>query len=440
MEIPQFVTTILDRLHASGYQAYLVGGCVRDMLLGRTPLDYDVTTCARPKQVKTCFSDMLTVDTGIVHGTVTVVSDGHPVEVTTFRRDGAYSDGRHPDQVVFTDSLLEDVQRRDFTVNALAYSQECGVLDYVNGRADLAARLIRCVGQPDRRFREDGLRLFRCVRFACTLQFTVEAETQKQLFAYQDDLLRIAPERIAAELKKLLVCDGIGGIDAFREVLAVVLPEIQPMFGFDQHNPYHHLDVWTHTLTAMNHVSPDLVLRLAMLFHDSGKPHCFTQSADGTGHFYGHAAISRELAEKALWRLRLERKTIQSVALLVANHDERIEETPISIKRWLNRLGEENFFRLIQLKRADNASKSPEKRQALLASMDRLESMAREMIQSNACYSLRQLAVHGDDLIGLGFRQGKEIGQWLDRLLEQVMTGELPNDRQRLLAYVEQNK
>ena len=317
-KMPCFVRQILERLNGAGFEAYVVGGCVRDALLGRQPHDWDVCTSALPQEVIECFSDYTVHPTGIQHGTVLVIQEGEGVEVTTFRTESGYSDHRHPDQVTFVHSVEADLARRDFTINAMAYSPNRGLADPFDGRRDLEKGIIRCVGEPMQRFQEDGLRILRALRFAARYKFSIEAETSRAMNDCRELLNYIAVERIFQELKGFFSGGSVRGLMLeYREIFAVFLPELRPTFDFDQRNPNHCYDVWEHTVCAVDNAAPDPVLRLTLLFHDVGKPACFTMDKAGVGHFKGHDAVSAETAKAALSRLRCDRETLRTVVTLV---------------------------------------------------------------------------------------------------------------------------
>ena len=433
IEIPQSVLDALRRLEESGAEAYLVGGCVRDALLERPLSDYDITSSALPEETEAVFRDCRIIETGLKHGTVTVLAEGIPLEITTFRTESGYSDLRHPDSVSFTRSLAEDLKRRDFTVNAMAYAPGSGLRDLFGGREDLENRLVRCVGCPDERFGEDALRILRALRFASVLDFSLEEETAASVRKNRELLRSVAAERIFVELKKLLCGPGAKRILLeYPEVFGVFLPELLPMVGFEQHTKYHVYDVWTHTAEAVSQMPAEPVDRLSALFHDAGKPASFTQDPDGTGHFYGHPAVSLQLAETMLLRLKADNETKKAVLLAVEHHDIPLEPTEKCVRRALNRFGEEGLARLLRLQRADNLAQAPEYR-GRQREIDEMEALAAELIRQGNCFSLRQLAVGGKDLIGLGFEPGPGLGETLERLLSSVMDGSLPNEKAALL-------
>ncbi len=516
---PEAAREAIHRLHEAGYEAYLVGGCVRDALLGRTPGDWDITTAALPEQVEAVFAGERMIETGLKHGTVTVLLDGLPLEITTFRTEAAYSDHRHPDAVAFTPSLTEDLARRDFTINAMAwtlentgdgslcstkasvFSDDCitqrtvpcvplekrgegledGLQDPFGGQTDLERKLIRCVGDPYKRFEEDALRILRALRFAAQLDFAIDPATADAAFALRDTLRLVSRERIAVELTKLLCGPAARRIIMeYWEILAVPLPELAPMAGLDQRSKYHCYDVLEHCAAALEAVSPEPVLRWAALLHDVGKPACFKVDEAGRGHFYGHAKAGGPIAREMLTRLRFDRDTVNRVSRLVELHDypidppvemgsegsrirnqgsgnageqilrfaqndgvgavigssaqadtlRRVEER--AVRKLIGKLGEEDFFRLLALKRADSLAHHPDYRHRT-AACDRLVALAREILAQPPCFTVRDLAINGNDLLSLGLPRGPEMGKTLNALLEAVLSGALPNRREALL-------
>ena len=434
MTMPEHVREILEALEGAGFAAFCVGGCVRDSLLGREPEDWDITTSARPEEVLALFGAEA-LPTGLRHGTVTVRRPGGHAEVTTFRRDGVYTDHRRPESVRFTDSLEEDLARRDFTVNAMALSLRGELRDPFRGREDLAAGRIRCVGEPARRFGEDALRILRGLRFAAVLGFAIEPETAAALSAARGDLAAIAPERILTELRKLLGAERPSAVlREFPEVFGVFWPELLPMVGYNQRNFHHCYDLWEHTLHALDAVPGEESLRFAALLHDVGKPECFSLGADGVGHFYGHAAKSAERADAMLARLRAPNALREEVTELIRRHDTPLPGIPeANLRRLLRRLGEGRLRRLIALQRADNLAQAPEYRAERAAGLDAVLERLDAILAEDACFSLRQLAVNGRDMLALGLR-GREIGGALDFLLNEVVEGRLANEREALLG------
>lgn len=432
-DLPQGAAFIIKRLNACGHQAYVVGGCVRDSLLGIAPKDWDICTSALPEEMQAVFRDQHVVETGLKHGTLTVVIDHVPYEVTTFRVDGEYTDHRHPDAVTFVTDVREDLARRDFTVNAMAYHPETGLVDAFHGQEDLAAGVIRCVGEAERRFDEDALRILRALRFASTYGFAIEEHTAAAVHSLKATLTDVAAERIRVELAKLLCGKGVGGIlRAYHDVICQVLPQLAPMVGFEQHTPFHKYDVWEHTVRAVEAVLPTEVLRLTMLLHDSGKPAAFTLDENGVGHAYGHHKISAQIADEVLSALKVDNATHQRVLLLVEHHDWPLSTERTLLKRRLHKLGEEALRQLIQVQRADAMGKGTQTAEEIESRIAALSQAVEELIASQPCVTLKDLAVRGGDLIQVGMK-GKAIGQCLDYLLNEVMAERLENDRQTLL-------
>ena len=437
IRIPENVQYLIDTLESHGFEAYAVGGCVRDGLMGAVPKDWDICTPARPQQTARLFAAHPMHNAGIQHGTVSVILDHQPYEITTYRVDGGYSDHRRPDAVSFVGSLREDLSRRDFTVNAMAYHPRRGLVDPFGGEADLRAKIIRCVGDADGRFREDALRVMRALRFAATLGFSIEPGTSEAIFRNQDLLRSIAAERIAAELSRLLTGDGVQAVLLdYAPVLGVVIPEINAMTGFEQNNRYHHLDVWRHTAAAVAAAAgrgpDDTVLRLAVLLHDIAKPSCYTET-DGVGRFHGHQKAGAVMAGDILRRLRYDNRTVRAVTRLVLYHDAPIPSGGKGVKRWLNRLGEDLFRLLLEVKKADVQAHAPWCRAELLAELGRASDTLEEVMAQRQCFQLKDLAVNGRDLIALGVPEGAAIGGVLGQLMELVLDERLENERESLL-------
>lgn len=434
MEIPGHVRSVLEALESAGHEAWCVGGCVRDELSGRKPEDWDAATDALPEETLSIFGGRA-LPTGLKHGTVTVRTPGGPVEVTTYRLDGAYHDHRRPDSVTFTRSLEEDLARRDFTVNAMALNLRGEPRDPFGGRADLERQVLRCVGEPDRRFEEDALRILRGLRFAAVLGLEIESETAAAIRRNREGLRDIAAERIQVELFKLLPGERAAEVlRGYADVFGVFWPELLAMVGFKQRNRHHCYDVWEHTLHALDAAPGDLVLRCAVLLHDVGKPACFTVDGAGVGHFYGHPAISRELADGMLRRLKCAAEFRETVVRLVEWHDRNFPRTEKGIRQALRDLGEKDLRRLIQVKRADNLAQAPAYRH-WQKELDLAEEILDKLLAEEACFSLKQLAVRGTDLLDLGL-SGPAVGEALEGLLDKVIDGELPNQREALLEEV----
>ena len=433
IQIPPHAERILTLLNQAGYKAYVVGGCVRDALLSRTPKDWDICTSALPDEMERVFQGFRVVETGLKHGTLTVVLDGIPYEITTFRVDGAYTDHRHPDGVTFVTDVREDLARRDFTVNAMAYHPAEGLIDAFGGQEDLQRKVIRCVGQPEERFREDALRILRALRFASVYGFTIDEETAKATHKLKETLNLVAAERIRAELGKLLCGQGCSDIlRAYRDILGQILPQLIPMFDFPQCTPHHRFDVWEHTVRSVENVPATEVLRFAMLLHDAGKPATFTRDESGVGHFCGHAACSEKIAEAVMTRLRMDKATAQRVILLVKHHDIDLSTDGRLLKRRLNQFGEEALRQLIDVQEADQLAKGTCDRAEIRASAAALRQALDALLASAPCFTLKDLAVNGRDIAALGAK-GSAIGDVLQHLLSCVMDDVLPNEKDSLL-------
>ena len=441
MELPKYVEELCGALADSGFEAYAVGGCVRDSLLGNTPHDFDLTTSALPQQMKEVFSSYTVLETGIKHGTLTVMCGGSGVEITTFRVDGKYSDHRRPDEVKFTSRLCDDLARRDFTVNAFAYSEKTGLVDLFGGISDLEKGIIRCVGEADRRFEEDALRILRGLRFAARLGFSIEQNTAKSMIKKRELLKNVSSERVFCELCGFLEGKGEAVerllID-FREVFAAVIPELSPCFDFDQRSPYHRYDVYTHIAKTVGACPPDRKIRLAALFHDIAKPVCKTTDETGVDHFYGHPKEGAKMAHRIFRRLKFDVDTMQKVCGLVEWHDDNPNLTPAGIRKAIYRVGEERYPDLFALKRADVLSQSGYRREEKLAYIQSYQKLYEEIIEQKDCLSLKKLAVNGRDLMELGIKPGKKIGQILQKLLEEVLEEPDKNKKEYLLERVKQ--
>ena len=433
--LPKAVGAALHALEKAGYEAYVVGGAVRDCLRSAAAKDWDIATSALPEQVERVFSAVPLVETGLKHGTVTVFLKGLPLEITTYRVDGAYTDHRRPDGVRFTRSLREDLARRDFTVNAMAWNPRAGLVDPFGGAADLAAGVIRCVGDPVRRFREDALRILRAVRFASVLDLHVAPETAEVVFAEKELLHAVAAERIREEMTKTL-CGAAARrvLTDFAAVLAVPVPELAPLFGFAQRNLWHDRDVWQHTVDVTAACPPEPVLRWAALLHDAGKPACFTLDGAGTGHFYGHAAESARIAADVLNRLRFDARRREEIVQLVRLHDTPVEPERKAVHRLACRVGIPAARALLTLQQADAAAQSAQGR-ARLADIRQAQALLDALERESVCLSLRDLAIRGDDLCALGLH-GRAVGTALNACLNAVVEEKCPNERAALLDFV----
>lgn len=438
IELPRKVVLIIKNLQRHGYDAYAVGGCVRDSILNRKPEDWDITTSAKPEQVKRIFRR--TVDTGIEHGTVTVLIGKDGFEVTTYRVDGLYEDGRHPKEVTFTSRLEEDLKRRDFTINAMAYNDDERLVDAFGGMRDLNYHLIRCVGDPKERFSEDALRILRAVRFSAQLAFPIEPETAEAIKSLAPNLEKISAERIQAELVKLLVSDHPERIQDACElgITKVVLPEWDDMVGVKQNTPHHKYDVAAHTVHALQNVKNDKVLRLTMLFHDMGKPVMKTTDENGRDHFKGPAIASEQIAKTVMKRLKFDNDTIRKVTKLVAYHDYRMEPTGANVRRAMHEIGVELFPYYLAVRLADTKAQSSYERRGKLENIIQIRELYRNALRNKECVTLKDLAVTGTDLINLGIAPGKELGTLLNELLDMVIEDPAWNQKGKLCDYVKE--
>lgn len=434
IHLPEDVKAILHTLQEAGYEAYAVGGCIRDSLLGRRPDDWDITTSAKPQETKALFGK--TIDTGIQHGTVTVMRHGRGYEVTTYRVDGEYEDGRHPKEVTFTASLKEDLRRRDFTVNAMAYNEKDGLVDLFGGRQDLEQKIIRCVGEANERFEEDALRIMRAVRFSAQLGFSIEERTKEAIRGHAERLRQVSAERIQVELTKLVISPNPDFLRIAWEtgITAVVLPEFDRLMEQPQNNPHHCFSVGEHTLHAMQAVRPDKCLRLAMLLHDVAKPLCLTTDAEGIDHFHGHAQKGERMAAQILKRLRYDNHTTELVSRLVKWHNVAIAPEKKAVRRAASRMGKELFPLILEVKAADLAAQSDYQRAEKQEWLEQLRSLYEEIEREGDCLTIKDLAVNGRDLIQVGITPGPQLGLALQQLLEIVLEDPEKNTREYLLS------
>lgn len=437
--IPSGAKNLILQLRYEYHEAYVVGGCVRDNLLGKEPKDWDICTSATPDEVKDVMHRMgvRTIDTGLKHGTVTAdMGPSGQYEITTFRCDGVYSDGRHPDSVEFTESIYKDLARRDFTINAMAYNG-AGLIDPFHGLNDLKAGVIRCVGNADDRFQEDALRILRALRFASVYGLRIEDQTAKAIHRNAQRLDLIAKERINSELCKILLGTNVLNVLLeFSDVITTIIPELAPCVGFEQNNKYHQYTVYEHIAHAVaNYTGSDLSVKVALLLHDIGKPCCYTEDHNG-GHFYGHGVYSHDIAEVVLDRLRFDTKTRNEVLCLVLDHDAVIEPTPKTVRRWLNRLGSRQFGQLLDVRMADILAHAEGTQESRIEKCIAIGAIMAEIIEQEQCFKLKDLAVNGRDVMGFGVGQGKAVGSILNKLLSEVMDGSIQNDRRALLTRI----
>ncbi|MBQ3512502.1 MAG: CCA tRNA nucleotidyltransferase [Lachnospiraceae bacterium] len=438
IQLPEKVEYIINTLEAAGYEAYAVGGCVRDSLLNREPDDWDITTSARPQQVKDVFPR--TIDTGIQHGTVTVMMGKEGFEVTTYRIDGEYEDSRHPKEVIFTANLIEDLKRRDFTINAFAYNHRSGIVDAFDGMTDLQNGIIRCVGEAKERFTEDALRMMRAVRFSAQLGYDIEEKTKEAIVELAPNLKNISAERIQVELVKLLQSPHPDYLRVAYELgmTKVIMPEFDKAMETPQNNPHHMYNVGEHLLHTLLEVRPDRSLRIAALLHDIAKPDTETKDNGGISHFHGHAEAGEERAAVILRRLKFDNDTINKVKKYVKYHDYKIEATPRAVRRALNKIGKEYFYEVLELKQADMLAQSTYQREEKEENLRQVTALYKEILQKQECVSLKELAVTGKDIIELGVPQGKQLGAVLQSLLEEVLENPQHNTREYLSEKVKQ--
>lgn len=429
---------MLDKINAEGFEAYFVGGAVRDFIMDKAFQDIDITTSAHPDEIKRIFSDCNVIDTGIKHGTVTVMYKNRPIEITTFRTELGYEDNRHPDKVVFCKNLSEDLKRRDFTVNSLCIDNKGEIIDIFGGIEDIKSKTLKAIGNAEERFKEDALRILRALRFASVLGFDIDKNTARAIHKCKDLILNVANERIASELRKMITGKNIRNVLLeFSDVFSVVIPELAACVGFEQHNFHHKYDVYTHIATVVEASPEKDYIRLAALFHDIGKPLCFSLDENGIGHFYSHAVKSSEIAVNTLKRLRFDNETVNKVQLLVKQHDAYIDEDSKTLKRKLNRFGEQALRDLISVQRADTLGLADEYHKRL-AHFEKLEKNLCTIVESNNCFSVKNLDINGNDIIAMGLK-GKEIGDALNLLLEAVIDEKVENCKESLINYLKEN-
>lgn len=431
MYIPPWVEECLEDLEQAGYAAWAVGGCVRDACLKQKPHDYDLCTAALPEETQKVFADRRLILAGLKHGTVGVITEGGPVEITTFRSEGTYGDNRHPDWVEFVEDVAQDLARRDFTVNAMAYSPRRGLCDPFGGREDLKNGILRAVGNPTRRFQEDALRILRGVRFAIRFQLTVEDGTMEAMKSCAPLLDHLARERVFEELCGILPLADCESLKTFAPVLTAAIPELKPMVGFDQRSLYHAYDLYTHTALVTQQVPGELALRWAALLHDVGKVPTFTLDEQGRGHFYGHDKMGAEMADSILRRLKAPTALREQAVTLIRQHMNPLQENKKLLRRRISQLGFPMTENLLSLQKADFCSKGADTREGL-AEFRRIEALLEQIRQEDSCLKLRDLNIDGNDLMALGY-EGRAIGDCLNRLFDLVLDEKLPNDRETLL-------
>lgn len=433
MKLPEKITDILRRLEKGGFEAFVAGGAVRDMIMGREPHDYDIATSARPDQIKQLFDR--TIDTGIKHGTVTVVENGIGYEVTTFRKDGEYHDGRHPKNVHFVNDIFEDCKRRDFTINAMMYNPNGCLKDYFGGVEDIKRKQIKCVGDVHIRFMEDALRMMRAVRFSAILGFDIESETADAIKKCAPLITNVSGERILAELNKILLSSNPYAVSKLHELglLKYIIPQLEKCFGEPQKNKYHIYDVGEHIMQTVKNTKCDLVLRWAALLHDVGKPSVSSVDSDGIIHFYGHHRVSCTMAEDILYKLHMDKDTIKKIIVLIENHDVRVDTAAPAVKRMMARTGEKLFLKLMDLQIADNAAKNPEYFPEKKRRIEILKEIYKEILSAGEPYRISDLVVNGRDLMRLGYKPGRIISDTLKALLDEVIINPYLNERDYLI-------
>lgn len=438
-KLPDDVVEIFTNLRVNDFNAYVVGGCVRDMILGRKPKDWDICTDATPEQIIDTLPCYKIIPTGIKHGTVTLIVHGTPYEVTTFRTDGNYSDNRHPDSVTFSSDIVEDLKRRDFTMNAIAYNPYTdGFIDPFNGRCDIMNNLIKCVGNPDDRFQEDALRMMRAIRFCSQLSFVIDMDTWQSIARNAKLIQNVSKERIRDEIDKILLSDFPEGIRSMymSGLLDYIIPELSECFKTKQNNPHHIYDVGEHTIVALEHSIKDLDIRLAVMLHDIGKPVTKSTDEEGIDHFYKHEDVSASLARKILTDLRYDNETIDKVVILISHHMDYLVADKRIVRRFLNRVGEENFFNILFLRSADISAQSIEKLE-WESEVIEIVNIVTDIKSDKECFSTKTLAIDGNDLISIGFKQGKQLGDTLKTLLDEVLEDASLNEREKLLTLAE---
>ncbi len=439
VEVPAPVNYIIQELEKCGHEAYMVGGCVRDSVLGRKPHDYDICTSATPDEILKAFPNEEIIPTGLQHGTITILINKEPFEVTTYRIDGDYSDNRRPDNVTFTKNLVEDLRRRDFTINAMAYNPKTGLIDPFNGMEDIKYKKIRCVGSAEDRFNEDALRILRAIRFEAQLGFAGFPETMFEIDRQYERLKNISVERINSEFCKIVASNQFCvELVLYLDVFSLFVPELKDMIGFQQDNPYHAYDVFDHTVHAIEKCeSDDLIVRLAVFFHDFGKPHSYQDGEDGIRHFKGHGKVSSDITDTIMKRLRFDNETRNNVVELVYYHDATFEVGKKYVKRWLNKIGEKQFRRLLEVRKADIKGQKPDYEKSRIEKVNNIESILEEILHEKECFSLKDLAVNGNDVKRtMNLKEGKDVGYWLNEILKRVIDGELKNNRDDLIYWM----
>ena len=439
IKIPIDVQKLINLLNKNGYEAYVVGGAVRDSILNRPVHDWDVCTSATPSEMLKVFRGKKVIETGLKHGTITVIENDMAIEVTTYRIDGDYSDNRRPDNVTFTKNLIEDLRRRDFTINAMAYNPKTGLIDPFNGMEDIKNKKIRCPGSAEDSFHKDALRILRAIRFEAQLNFAGLPETMFEIERQYDRLNNISIERISSEFCKIVASEQFCvELVLYPNVFSLFIPELKDMICFQQNNPYHAYDVFDHTIHAIEKCeSDDLLVKLAVFFHDFGKPHSYQDGEDGIRHFKGHGKVSAEITDSIMKRLRFDNETRNNVTELVYYHDATFEVGKKYVKRWINKIGEKQFRRLLEVRKADIKGQKPNYEKSRIEKVANIERILEDILQKQECFSLKDLTINGNDVKKtMNLKEGKTVGYWLNEILRRVIDGELKNDRDDLIYWM----
>lgn len=435
IQLPCEVEYIISQLQNNNFEAYVVGGCVRDLILGRIPHDWDITTSAKPEEIKKVFNNEKIIETGLQHGTITLVLNKQCYEITTYRIDGIYLDKRRPDTVLFTNNLIEDLKRRDFTINAMAYNHQTGLIDPFHGLQDINNKIINCVGNPLERFDEDALRILRAIRFSAQLNFNISNNVDNAIRQQYKNLLHISIERVNSEFCKIVTSNTLHiQLDLYKDIFTLFIPELHSIYNFPQKNPWHIYDVFYHTIIAIqNCENEELVVKLAVLFHDIGKPYSYQDDDNGYRHFKGHAVKSADIVNNIMKYMKFDNVTKNDVIELIRYHDATINVEKKYIKRWLNKIGEKQFRRLLKVKKADNMAQNLNLSFTRIKELNEIEMLLNDVLKEKECFSLRNLAVNGNDLINIGYITGKELGDTLNQLLQLVINGQCANNKDELL-------
>ncbi len=437
MNLPSYIKTAIEYLNKAGFEAYAVGGCVRDSLLLKNPDDWDLCTSAKPMEICEVFKDFHVIETGLKHGTVTVRIEHNSIEITTFRTDGEYVDHRRPEKVLFVKNLKEDLSRRDFTINALCFNEKCGIVDLFDGKSDLENKIIRCVGNASKRFEEDALRILRALRFSSCLGFEIEEETSEAIFQKMHLLKEISGERIRVELLKMLCGKGVEKVLLkYRDVVAVIIPEIKATFDFKQNNPHHCYDVYTHIVKAVSHVQGDGNLKMVMLLHDIGKPETVSVDKKGLHHFKMHPTVSCEMAKGILNRLKFDNKSRDRILNHIFEHDNRFLAVRKSVRKFIAKYDYDFFFEHLEIRLADTLSQSEYSREGNLSDISEKKRIANDLINENAQLSMKKLEIDGRVLMNEGYPEGKLLGEILKDCFDAVVEERVLNDKTELLKYV----